>query len=162
PRSGDRPACAETVMQAVATDQAVKGSYTCFDDSMQAGLQTIGIDSDNSFATRVGQNGEYHFLHKTADGGYVYEYDRPEHAHDQVKGANGATAPHRVIGCASRPAPAPSCCGAAPARARVAAWSGRGPSTCSAATKRAPQPRPTCWCCAPRAPASGRTPSPRC
>ena len=90
PSFWDRPACAETVMQAVATDQAVKGSYTCFDDSMQAGLQTIGIDSDNSFATKVGQKGEYHFLHKTADGGYVYEYDRPEHAHDKVRGAISA------------------------------------------------------------------------
>ena len=51
----DRPACAETVMKAVATEQTVQGTYGCFDDTMKAGLQTIGIDSDGAFATRVGQ-----------------------------------------------------------------------------------------------------------
>jgi len=86
----DRPACAETVMKAVATEQTVQGTYGCFDDTMKVGLQTIGIDSDGAFATRVGQNGEYHFVHKTADGGYVYEYDRPTRPHDKMKGAISA------------------------------------------------------------------------
>lgn len=83
----DRPTCAETVMQAVATEQPVKGSYECFDPAEQAGLSTVGIDSDKEFAVRVGQNGEYHFVRKTADGGYVYEFDRPRSPHDRFKGA---------------------------------------------------------------------------
>jgi hypothetical protein len=83
----DRPGCAEKVMKAVSSDKAVSGSYDCFDSNLQAGLKTIGIDSDNEFATRVGQNGEYRFVHKTADGGYVYEFDRPTQAHDRMKGA---------------------------------------------------------------------------
>lgn len=83
----DRPACPETVMRAVSTDQTVHGTYACFDDSMQTGLQTIGIDSDSAFAQRVGQNGEYHFVQKTADGGYVYEYDQQTRRHDKVQGA---------------------------------------------------------------------------
>ena len=83
----DRPACAEKVMHAVSTDSTVNGSFGCFSNSLQTGLHTIGVDSDKSFADRIGQNGEYHFVHKTADGGYVYEYDRPLQPHDKVKGA---------------------------------------------------------------------------
>jgi hypothetical protein len=83
----DRPACAEKVMQAVSTDGTVSGSYDCFDVDLQTGLHTIGVDSDVTFAQRIGQSGEYHFVHKTADGGYVYEYDRPLQPHDKVKGA---------------------------------------------------------------------------
>jgi hypothetical protein len=86
----DRPACAETVMQAVASEHAVQGTYGCFDRGLQLGLLTIGVDSDKSFADRIGQNGEYHFLRKTADGGYVYEYDRPTTPHDRIKGMIGA------------------------------------------------------------------------
>jgi hypothetical protein len=85
--SWDRPACAETVMRAVSTDQTVHGTYACFDDSMRNGLQTIGIDSDSAFATRVGQSGDYRFVQKTADGGYVYEYDRQTRKHDKIQGA---------------------------------------------------------------------------
>jgi hypothetical protein len=88
----DRPACAETVMQAVATDKAVDGTYSCFDRGLQLGLMTIGVNSDSSFADRIGQDGEYHFLRKTADGGYVYEYDRPTTPHDRFKGMIGALA----------------------------------------------------------------------
>ena len=83
----DRPSCAETVMKAVSSDKAVAGTYSCFDGSMQSGLQTIGIDSDSAFATRVGQGGQYHFVQKTADGGYVYEYVRQTRKHDQLQGA---------------------------------------------------------------------------
>ena len=43
-----------------------------------------------AFATRIGQEGDYRFLHKTEDGGYVYEYDRPTAPHDQVKAAAAA------------------------------------------------------------------------
>ena len=89
-RLWDRPSCAETVMKAVSTDKTVSGSYGCFDTNLQTGLQTIGIDSDNAFALKVGQNGEYHYVHKTADGGYVYEYDRPTRPHDKVQGAISA------------------------------------------------------------------------
>ncbi|HVH62503.1 MAG TPA: hypothetical protein VNA65_02775 [Candidatus Dormibacteraeota bacterium] len=84
--SMDRPTCAETVMKAVSTDKPVNGSFECFDSSYRAGLQHIGIDSDNTFASQVGKNGEYHYLHKTADGGYVYEYDRARSPHDRFKG----------------------------------------------------------------------------
>jgi hypothetical protein len=83
----DRPACAETVMKAVSSDHTVKGTYNCFDTSMQVGLASLGIQSDAEFATRVGQNGDYRFVQKTADGGYVYEYDRPMQPHDKVRGA---------------------------------------------------------------------------
>lgn len=92
PSALDRPGCAETVMRAVSSDQTVKGSYGCFSKSLQAGLLTVGVDSDRSFADHIGQNGEYHFLHKTADGGYVYEYDRPTTPHDRFKGVIGALA----------------------------------------------------------------------
>lgn len=82
----ERPGCVETVMKAVSTDQPVHGSYECFNTVEQAGLSSVGIDSDQAFAVRVGQNGEYHFVRKTADGGYVYEYDRPRSPHDRIKG----------------------------------------------------------------------------
>lgn len=83
----DRPACAETVMQAVSTDKSVHGTFECFDTNLQFGLATIGVNSDGSFAQRIGQTGEYHFVRKTEDGGYVYEYDRPSTPHDKVQGA---------------------------------------------------------------------------
>lgn len=86
----DRPTCAETVMKAVSTDKAVRGTYGCFTPNMQAGLASIGIQSDSDFAQRVGQTGDYHLVHKTADGGYVYEYDRPTQPHDKVHGALNA------------------------------------------------------------------------
>jgi hypothetical protein len=83
----ERPACAEKVMQAISTDHAVSGSYDCFDTDMQIGLQSVGIDSDKALADRIGIRGEYHFVQKTQDGGYVYEYDHAMKPHDQVKGA---------------------------------------------------------------------------
>jgi len=86
----DRPACAEKVMKAVSSDQTVGGTYNCFDTGMQVGLASLGIQSDKDFAVRVGQNGDYRFVQKTADGGYVYEYDRPTQPHDRVLGALGA------------------------------------------------------------------------
>jgi hypothetical protein len=86
----DRPACAEKVMKAVASDQAVKGTYNCFDSGMQTGLASLGIQSDEEFASRVGQNGDYNFVQKTVDGGYVYEYDRPTQPHDKLLGALNA------------------------------------------------------------------------
>ncbi|HET9783290.1 MAG TPA: hypothetical protein VFR33_16135 [Candidatus Dormibacteraeota bacterium] len=82
----DRPSCAETVMQAVSTETTVNGTYGCFDRGLQLGLLTIGVNSDSSFADRIGQSGEYHFLRKTADGGYVYEYDRATTPHDRFQG----------------------------------------------------------------------------
>lgn len=85
----DRPACADRVMQAVASDKAVNGTYGCFDGELQVGLASIGVDSDAAFANRIGQDGDYHFLRKTADGGYVYEYDRPTTPHDRWMGAAG-------------------------------------------------------------------------
>ena len=86
----DRPACAEKVMKAVSSDSTVTGTYDCFDTGMQVGLASLGIQSDQEFALRVGQNGEYRFVQKTADGGYVYEYDRPTRPHDRMLGALGA------------------------------------------------------------------------
>src|SRR5438309_1805919 len=83
----DRPSCTETVMKAVSSDRPVTGTYTCFDNTMQLGRQSVGVDSDSAFATRIGQNGDYRFLHKTEDGGYAYEYDRPTTPHDKVTGA---------------------------------------------------------------------------
>jgi hypothetical protein len=88
----DRPGCAETVMRAVSSDKTVNGTYACFDKGLQLGLLSIGVDSDGAFADRIGQNGEFHFLHKTADGGYVYEYDRPTTPHDRFNGAISALA----------------------------------------------------------------------
>ncbi|HEY0831156.1 MAG TPA: hypothetical protein VGE99_08430 [Candidatus Dormibacteraeota bacterium] len=90
PSMFDRPACTETVMKAVASDGPVAGTYNCFDANLQLGLQSVGIDSDAAFATKIGQDGGYRFLHKTEDGGYVYEYDRPTSPHDKVKGAVAA------------------------------------------------------------------------
>jgi hypothetical protein len=90
PTMFDRPSCAETVMKAVASDRPIAGTYSCFDGSLQLGLQSVGIDSDAAFATRIGQNGDYRFLRKTEDGGYVYEYDRPTSPHDKVMGAVAA------------------------------------------------------------------------
>jgi hypothetical protein len=90
PAALDRPGCAETVMRAVSSDRTVNGTFACFSGALQAGLLTVGVDSDSAFADRIGQNGEYNFLHKTADGGYVYEYDRPKTPHDRFKGAIGA------------------------------------------------------------------------
>jgi len=88
----DRPGCAETVMRAVSSEKTVKGTYACFDKGLQVGLLTVGVNSDSTFAYRIGQNGEYHFVHKTADGGYVYEYDRPTTPHDRLKGTISALA----------------------------------------------------------------------
>ena len=88
----DRPACADRVMQAVSTESTVNGSYACFDRQLQFGLLSIGVDSDKSFADRLGQTGEFHYLHKTVDGGYVYEYDRPMTPHDRWTGAVEALA----------------------------------------------------------------------
>lgn len=92
PGALDRPACTERVMQAVASDSAVKGSYSCFDRQLQLGLLSVGVDSDKAFADRLGQNGDYRYLHKTVDGGYVYEYDRPMTPHDRWLGAVEALA----------------------------------------------------------------------
>jgi hypothetical protein len=88
----DRPHCAETVMRAVSTDKSVNGTYACFDRGLQLGLLTIGVNSDSTFADRIGQQGDYHFLHKTADGGYIYEYDRPTTPHDRFQGLFSALA----------------------------------------------------------------------
>lgn len=88
----DRPACAETVMHAVSSDKTVNGAYNCFDSGLQMGLFTIGVNSDSSFADRIGQDGDYHFLYKTADGGYVYEYDRATTPHDRFTGMMSALA----------------------------------------------------------------------
>jgi len=82
----DRPSCLDTVMRAVASDRAVSGTYNCFDSNLQMGLQSVGIDSDSAFAARIGQDGDYRFVHKTEDGGYVYEFDRPTTPHDKFKG----------------------------------------------------------------------------
>src|SRR6184192_2272120 len=48
PGMWDRPACAETVMKAVSTEQPVAGTYNCFDRSLQTGLVSVGIDSDGA------------------------------------------------------------------------------------------------------------------
>lgn len=82
-----RPSCPDTVMKAVSSDRPVAGAYGCFNPAVQAELQANGIDSDSAFADKVGQNGDYHFMQKTADGGYVYEYDRPGAPHDRVQAA---------------------------------------------------------------------------
>ena len=85
-----RPSCPDTVMKAVSSEKAVRGTYDCFEPEMKVGLASLGIQSDEQFATRVGQNGDYRYLHKTEDGGYVYEYDRPTRPHDKVQGALNA------------------------------------------------------------------------
>ena len=87
PNLWDRPPCGDTVMKAVSTEKPVTGTYACFDQNLQDGLSSAGIDSDSTFASRVGNNGSYRYLHKTEDGGYVYEYDRPQSPHNKVQGA---------------------------------------------------------------------------
>ena len=98
PNLWDRPSCGETVMKAVSTDKTVTGAYACFDGNLQEGLSSAGIDSDTAFASRVGKSGSYHYLHKTEDGGYVYEYDRPQSPHNQVQGAISALKRHDLFG----------------------------------------------------------------
>src|ERR1051326_8246124 len=87
PHLFDRPSCGGTVMKAVSSGEAVNGAYNCFDSDLQQGLSSAGIDSDGAFATRVAKNGSYHYLHKTEDGGYVYEYDRPQSPHNRWQAA---------------------------------------------------------------------------
>jgi hypothetical protein len=77
----DRPACTERVMKALSTEQPVNGSYECFDKAYQVRLVGSGVDSDRAFAKQIGQNGRYHFLRKTDDGGYAYEYDQMLNPH---------------------------------------------------------------------------------
>lgn len=79
-------------MHAVATDSTVEGSYSCFNRELQLGLMSVGVDSDKAFADRLGQPGDYRYLHQTVDGGYVYEYDRPMTPHDRWLGAVHALA----------------------------------------------------------------------
>jgi hypothetical protein len=90
PGMWDRPACAETVMKAVSTEKPFDGAYACFDGSLQDAMSAAGIDSDKTFAARVGHSGNYHYLHKTEDGGYVYEYDRAIERHNQMQAALNA------------------------------------------------------------------------
>jgi hypothetical protein len=92
----DRPACGETVMRAVSTEKAVSGTVGCFDGDLQMGLSSAGIDTDQDFAARIGKSGTYHYVHKTEDGGYVYEYDRNMSPHNQVQGAISALKRHDV------------------------------------------------------------------
>jgi hypothetical protein len=94
PNIFDRPTCGETVMKAVSTEKAINGAYNCFDSDLQQGLNSAGIDSDGAFASRVAKNGNYHYLHKTEDGGYVYEYDRPQSPHNRWQGAVAALKKH--------------------------------------------------------------------
>lgn len=97
-----RPTCADTVMRAVSSAQPVKGTIACFNSDMQAGLQSLGVDSDRAFASRVGVSGDYHYVEKTADGGYVYEYDRALKPHDRVRGAMAALGVQRTAADARR------------------------------------------------------------
>jgi hypothetical protein len=90
PNVWQRPTCADTVMRAVSSTKPVHGPMSCFDSDMRTGLQQLGIDSDSTFAAHVGVNGDYHYVNKTADGGYVYEYDRALKPHDRVRGALNA------------------------------------------------------------------------
>ena len=69
-------------MHAVASSHPVYGTYDCFEKQMQLRLEQQGIDSDQSFAARVGQSGSYHLVGKTDDGGYAYEFDKPVFPHD--------------------------------------------------------------------------------
>ncbi len=87
PNLWQRPACAETVMRAVSSTRPVRGTIKCFNADMQTGLYALGIDTDTAFADHVGVNGEYHYVNKTADGGFVYEYDRALKPHDRLRGA---------------------------------------------------------------------------
>ena len=97
PNLWDRPSCGDTVMTAVSTDKPVTGAYACFDAELQDGLNSAGIDSDNAFASRVGKTGSYQYLHKTEDGGYVYEYDRPLSPHNQLQAAFTALKRHDLF-----------------------------------------------------------------
>ena len=81
------PACTETVMKALSSDQTVKGSFSCFDIDIQGGLQRHGVFSDSTFASELGHNGDYSFVQKTQDAGCVYEYDRLGSPHNRVTGA---------------------------------------------------------------------------
>ena len=86
----DRPACGETVMKAVSTEKPVSGTLGCFDKDLLTGLSSAGIDTDEEFANRIGKTGTYRFVHKTEDGGYVYEFDRNTSPHNQLQGALSA------------------------------------------------------------------------
>jgi hypothetical protein len=83
----DRPTCAETVMKALSSEQTVDGTFGCFNTDMQSGLQIHGVYSDSTFAAELGHNGDYRFVQKTQDGGYVYEYDRLASPHNRFAGA---------------------------------------------------------------------------
>ena len=98
PNLWDRPACGETVMRAVSTEKPVSGTFDCFDESLQLGLSSAGIDTDKEFADRVGKSGTYRYVHKTDDGGYVYEYDRKMTPHNQIQGAIAALKRRDVVG----------------------------------------------------------------
>jgi len=97
PNLFDRPACGETVMKAVSTEKAVSGTVRCFSDDLQLDLSTAGINTDQQFADRLGKSGTYHYVHKTQDGGYVYEYDREMTPHNRLQGAIGALKRRDVI-----------------------------------------------------------------
>lgn len=86
----DRPSCAETVMKAVSTDKPVTGTLACFNKHYQTNLKTVGVDSDSAFATKIGNRGQYRYVRKTDDNGYVYEFDKPMSPHDSVRGAISA------------------------------------------------------------------------
>jgi hypothetical protein len=90
PNLVDRPACGETVMKAVSTEKPVSGTVRCFSDELRMGLSSAGIETDQQFADRLGKSGTYHFVHRTEDGGYVYEYDRNMLPHNQLQGAFNA------------------------------------------------------------------------
>ncbi len=78
----DRPACADTVMQAVSSQHPIDGTYDCFEKNLQTQLEAQGVDSDAAFAAKVGKSGRYHLVGKTGDGGYAFEYDRAVFPHD--------------------------------------------------------------------------------
>jgi hypothetical protein len=90
PNLWDRPACGEKVMQAVSTEKPVAGTIDCFATDLKLGLSSAGIDTDKEFADRVGKTGTYRYVHKTEDGGYVYEYDRNMTPHNRWQGAFAA------------------------------------------------------------------------
>jgi hypothetical protein len=81
------PTCTETVMKALSTDHTVNGTFSCFDIDIQSGLQRHGVFSDSTFASELGHSGDYSFVQKTQDGGYVFEYDRLGSPHNRVTGA---------------------------------------------------------------------------
>jgi len=98
PNMFDRPACGETVMKAVSSDKPVSGAVGCFDGDLRTGLSSAGIDNDQQFADRIGKSGAYHYVKKTADGGYVYEYDRNMTPHNQLQAALNALKRRDVVG----------------------------------------------------------------